>query len=484
MQQFEALIRSLADSILPIYLVDGQRRIAYANQALSEWLGLPADELIGQVTAYHTDAQGDATTAGVLGLCPPPSALAGERRQGAVSCSGHQGEVRHRRADFVPLAREDSGQWTVLGVLHATDIPPEQLAEPLSRWATADRFHRALAEWRQSHFGPHAQAALVGTSPAIRRVAAQVKVAATSRADALVRGPALADLRSVAEAIAHQAGTNTTDPIWRLDLSLTPPEEVQHTLAKGAGERGTLLLFDIQALTPSQQQQLLSQLANPAYPSRVVATLPSTLPEPDGIDRTLTQRLATIEIVVPPLADRLEDLPLISQWQLELLNRDNPKQVEGLTSEALQHLALYDWPGELPELHEVLAAAHQRAAGPLIQVGDLPPLIRHAAAHAQSLGDGLKPIDLDRYLEQVEELLVRRAMELASGNKAEAARLLSVTRPRLYRKLELIDGGVAPPPRRPPRPQPAAAESTAEPETEESAIEFMPIDPPDDGATP
>jgi DNA-binding NtrC family response regulator len=298
----------------------------------------------------------------------------------------------------------------------------------------------------------------------------------------LISGPAAADLRGIAEAIYSLTSAPQRGDLVRIDTKTALPDELRRVLAMADQSVGTLLIVDVGGLSASQQQDLANRLAGPGINWRVIGTLPEQQEGLPALNPALYHVLATMEIAFPPLAERLDDLPLLAQWQVEFFNRDNPKQLEGLTSEALQHLALYDWPGEVAELHEVLAAAHNKAAGPWIQVGDLPPLVRHAVAHARHLRKKVAPIDLDRYLEAVEGLLVRRAMELASGNKAEAARLLTLTRPRLYRKLERMEGSEAPP-RRPPRAVPKPAPPSP-PEPEELEIEFLPIDSPDDQPAP
>ncbi len=479
------LAQRLANSPLPVYLIDGERRIVYGNTALEQWLELPADQLIGKQTAYHGSVEADPVAAGLLGLCPPPSALAGGRLQGTVSCVGRAGGVRHRRADFIPFPTVEENQWEVLVVLQASDMTRQEVAAAMSPAAPADALHRALVEWRETHLARYAQGTLVGISPAIRRTAEQVTAAATAGRHTLITGPAAADLRRVGEAIYGLTPSAQRGELVRIDTAVALPDELRRALAMADQSQGTLLLLDVARFSDSQQQELATRLASPGIKWRVIATLPDQREGLSPLSPLLYHVLATMEIAVPPIAERLEDLPLLAQWQLEHLNRESSKQLEGLTSEAMQHLALYDWPGESAELYEVLAAAHGKAAGPWIQVGDLPPLVRHAVAHARHLRKRVEPIDLDQYLESVEGLLVRRAMELADGNKAEAARLLSLTRPRLYRKLEQLEGGDPPPPRRPPRvaPQPKPA-TTSPPEPEEPEIEFLPIDSAEDQATP
>ena len=88
--------------------------------------------------------------------------------------------------------------------------------------------------------------------------------------------------------------------------------------------------------------------------------------------------LATIEIRVPALIDRLADLPLLAQMFAEEQNRQGTKQLAGLAPEALDRLALYPWPGSVEELGEVIAAAHKTAEGPRITAADLPAKIQYS----------------------------------------------------------------------------------------------------------
>ena len=136
---------------------------------------------------------------------------------------------------------------------------------------------------------------------------------------------------------------------------------------------------------------------------------------------------------------RLEDLPLVAQSFLESSNRDHPKQVGGIHDEALDCLCLYSWPGDLRELREVMHLAHESCRGRLITFTDLPPVIHHAGKTAALSQQAQEKIVLDEFLAAIERELILRALKQADGNKAEAARLLGMTRARLYRRLVQLD---------------------------------------------
>ena len=149
----------------------------------------------------------------------------------------------------------------------------------------------------------------------------------------------------------------------------------------------------------------------------------------------LAAALSTIVIELPPLAGRREDLPLLAQLFLEELNAATRRQIGGFTPAALDLLDAHAWPGNLDELAQAVAEAHRRATGREIDVADLPERLRLVG---QAVAQARRPeetIVLDEYLGRVERELIRRALARAKGNKARAARLLGLTRPRLYRRM-------------------------------------------------
>ena len=112
---------------------------------------------------------------------------------------------------------------------------------------------------------------------------------------------------------------------------------------------------------------------------------------------------------VPPLADRLADVPLLAQFFLERCNAGGGKQLSGFTAEALDQLVAYPWPENVDELAEAVQASHAAAAGPLVQPGDLPEKLRATAdadAHPPRADD---TIVLPQFLAEIEKELLQRA---------------------------------------------------------------------------
>jgi DNA-binding NtrC family response regulator len=183
---------------------------------------------------------------------------------------------------------------------------------------------------------------------------------------------------------------------------------------------------------------LVEQLARNALRARIIATSDTALVDiaAQGQFRAdLAARLSTIEIHLPPLAERREDVPLLAQMFLEELNAEGERQLQGFTPETLDRLAAYSWPGNIDELAAMVREAHGTAEGRLITPRDLPQRIYLTVAADSRPRRKEESINLDTFLAEIELELIQRALRRAKGNKTRAAKLLGLTRPRLYRRM-------------------------------------------------
>lgn len=339
----------------------------------------------------------------------------------------------------------------------------------------------ALFRFRQqqaSRFADQQCISLAGDSPAMKQVRNQIAAAAASGASVMIRGADPAQLREIAEAIHYRRHPDGQGALWTVDAEDALPNELSRVLQamNRSQEPGTLLISSVDHLPAEQQVELLTASGRDDWSAPIVATQPDeSQTEVVGISDELSALLSTIEIAVPPLAERPEDIPPLVELMLKELNREDDANVE-LAPDALDLLMIYVWPGELAELRHVVAKAHARCRGRVMTPQNLPRTLHHAVEHAAAAEDRPAPIDLDDYLGRVEAALVLRALELAGGNKAEAARLLGVSRPRLYRKLEQM-GLVEPAaPRDKPTTEPTTAQEEPSAPDADEGIEFLPID--------
>jgi DNA-binding NtrC family response regulator len=216
---------------------------------------------------------------------------------------------------------------------------------------------------------------------------------------------------------------------------------------------GTLFLDEIGDMPLATQAKLLRVLQNQEVlrvgsltprkvDVRVIAATNHNLRravEEKKFREDLYYRLSMVEIHVPRLAARKEDLPLLERHFVTRFAAQYGKEIRGLTHRAQIVLASHGWPGNVRELENAIGHAAMMCAGDTIDVRDLPPYLASgaaepapsaAAAAAPPSNGGVAP------LEEQERLLIVRAMQAAGGNQSQAARLLRIGRDALRYKLK------------------------------------------------
>ncbi|MGH7192451.1 MAG: sigma 54-interacting transcriptional regulator, partial [Candidatus Saccharimonadales bacterium] len=439
--QLAKLLDAVGDAV---YAVDAQRKIVFCNDACLNWAGCSAEELVGQECRYHAGEGLSGGAAVAAALCPPPAALAGRRVSAEIVLAAHSAK---RIADFIPLGVIPLGddEARALGVLVVVPAAPRTTEINLAAdHAAGAKLHARLQLYRrQLALRGHVDR-LWGDSPAMRRVRSQVLVAAQSAASVLVMGPTGSGREHVARAIHYGDGAAEPGPLVPLACELLDAELLSATLrtllkAKPEPRRpATLMLGDVDAMPPAAQVELARFLVGGRFAARVVSTSrePLAASASRGAFRPdLACLLSTLTIELPALAGRPADVPLAAQWFLEQANARSARQVGGFSAEALDQLSGYAWPGDLSELEAVVTEAHARSETHEITPRDLPPRLVLAAEAAARPRKPEETIVLEDFLANIERSLIERAMRRSKGNKTKAARLLGLTRPRLYRRL-------------------------------------------------
>jgi len=471
------LVRLFNAAKQPIYVLDEELKVVFVNRACQEWLGTAAEGLLGRTCAYHSSPTVGGPDAVAAALCPPPTSLTGEISTATVARIAEDGTSIERRARFFPIGAGGQDVLGILAILDATDRSPDSAADRPSETAETEpiALHEAIRRFRQEAAVRYRADRLIGEGPAMRLARRQVELAAASRSSVLLVGPPGSGRQHLAAAIHYgmrekgrEKGVRTiflddegsgnsfsakssSDPFFAGDLTPLDCSLLGADLLEAAGaaiaraaSRGeqassrTLLFHRIDELPAEVQVQLSDFLARQPIQGRLMATAAAPLLDlarRGNFHAELAALLSTITIELPPLARRRDDLPLLAQLFLEERNAAGSRQIGGFSQAALDRLDAYAWPGNLDELSEVVAEAHQRATGLSIDVKDLPERLHLAAQAAAQPRRTEESIVLDEYLGRVERELIRRALSRAKGNKAKAARLLGVTRPRLYRRM-------------------------------------------------
>jgi len=206
---------------------------------------------------------------------------------------------------------------------------------------------------------------------------------------------------------------------------------------------GTVFLDEIGDLPLSAQAKLLRVLQNyevqrvgspvpRKVKMRVIAATNHDLRALVGkrtFREDLFYRLAMIEVKLPRLLDRREDLPLLQRHFVNRFADEYKKQVTGLTRRAQARIASYPWPGNVRELENVIGSACMMAEGPVIDIKDLPEPLRSRPSESASHEDSLVSF------EELQKRHLTRVLEHVGGNKARAAEILGISRTTIYQLL-------------------------------------------------
>jgi len=295
---------------------------------------------------------------------------------------------------------------------------------------------------------------IIAKSPKMRQVIEVIKVVAKSNATVLITGETGTGKELVAQAIhsqSHRRGkpfvavSCAALPETLLESELFGHEKGSFTGAyaqkKGKFEvanRGTLFLDEIGEMSANIQVHLLRVLEEKGFTRvggnepikvdvRVISATNRDIKEAVASGQfreDLYYRLNVVNIELPPLRERKEDIPLLAQHFLNKFALDNHKEVTGFSPEATDFLLRYDWPGNIRELENAIERAVILAKKPLIEVTDLPQQNLVVA----------RSISLEKNLKQVEMNHIRNVLAETKGNYTEAARILGISRMTLYNK--------------------------------------------------
>jgi len=145
----------------------------------------------------------------------------------------------------------------------------------------------------------------------------------------------------------------------------------------------------------------------------------------------LFYRLSSIQIRIPSLSERLEDIPPLVQFFLKKYSESYGKKIAGLTRRAQAVLLRHAWPGNVRELENVISSACITATGAFVDLPDLPEHLQSQGARGSN-GDQWRPLSLD----EVRKVHMQKVLELCQGNRLRAAQILGIGRTSLYRYLK------------------------------------------------
>lgn len=414
-------------SATAVFVVGGDRTLRYANPAWEKLTDSDLEKLRGTKFSESRESASPLWKS----LAPPPEAWVGPVARVRRPLAGSNDGPPWWDVSFIPLFGADGAVSAVIGsVTVVGDNDPTPLAfTPASvaahRAATAARFTLET---------------LAGPSPASARLLSQVRAAAASAAPVWIVGEPGTGKETIARVI-HHAGANRERAFVGLECAGLQPYLIDGLLSGKGGlasgpHVGTLVLKNPAALPRDAQKRLLDWALSANGP-RLICTAgepPGAAVRGGQLVATFETECCAMEIPVPPLRDRPDDLPRLTE---RLLGRfDGPKPA--VAEDVFPVLRAHHWPGNVRELTDVLASATGAAKGERLTADHLPRYTRKAFLIDSNPLPQPKRMDLLPTVEEFERRLILRAVTQVNGNLTKAAEALGLDRSKFYRRLKAL----------------------------------------------
>lgn len=432
-------------------VLDEKGNYVYVTQPWQQYIGFPSEEVIGH---------------NVLTFVPDSHALEVLRTGQPLTA---QRVVKHKApffTSYLPLTDKDgkvNGVFlyvVVDGIGNARDMIRQM--EVLTN--EVDYYKEELSRERGARYGLDS---IIGSSSAIVRMKNQILQAAKSSSTVLIEGETGTGKELIAHSI-HALSARRDNNFVRVNCSAIPAELMEseffgYTAGAFTGasrkgkigrfelaDKGSIFLDEVNLLTPTIQPKFLrilqemeidpvgSDRSKPVDVRVIAATnIPLERLVAEGKFRSdLYWRLNVIRIQAPPLRERKEDIPALTDNIIHRLNAQLGMVVQGASRGVYELFGSYDWPGNVRELQNAIESAMNMSQSPILQVQDFAPLVQRIEASKRRRLNGDSGFSLKTSRQSFERDVLRDALESCGGNRTQAARMLGISRTVLYKKLE------------------------------------------------
>ena len=435
----------------PTAVLDRKGQFLFVNAPLCRLCGTEATSLVGKQTSW--DLPTDSTPlAPILSAFAPPAAA----REGVITTRKLTSPIAGCSATgqlFLPLMGEDNVVELMLVALGGWEEFQVQVAERDAQDSDAEQ---TLAELRCRWPKLDGLVPLLGSSSSIGLTMERAQLAIRSEANLLIHGPQNVGKSDLCQAIfvgrlEHRGLNPVTGQYFPIDLAVLDAELVAGMLEVFQGR--------LRADQPKVAQQLvLENLHEASDPSidvlvnylksqqdLITAAAISRIGASDLVARNpnwqeLVNRLTVHELELPGLSHRREDIAVLAQQFLASACRKADRAMLSISSEAMDLLEAFSWPRNLNQLSDTIKTAVQLSVlTKSIQASHLPVEVRSFLSSAEGdSSQSVEPISLDEVLLELEKTILRRALKLSPRNRAQVARWLDISRPRLLRRIEQL----------------------------------------------
>ena len=307
---------------------------------------------------------------------------------------------------------------------------------------------------------------IIGNNAEMHKVFQVVRRAAESKASVLITGESGVGKELIANALHNLSGRRDKPFIKvhcaALSETLLESELFGHEKGSFTGaanrqrgrfelaHKGTIFLDEIGEINQNVQIKILRVLQDRRFErvggeetlevdARIVAATNKNLPDEIAAGRfreDLYYRLNVVEIHVPPLRERKDDIPLLLTSFLAEFARENGKNISGIDEKARAALYAFDWPGNVRQLRNCIESAVVMSEGPVIKLEDLPPGIAQSSHVQSKTAPGSIAIPAGSTMAQAEKIIIQETLAHNGGNKSKTADMLAIGRKTLHRKLD------------------------------------------------
>ncbi len=423
----EAIFRSVEDAIIT---VDNNMHVLQANDALERICGLKPGVILGE----RIEGIGNECCRQCWKVLEDSLKTKRSVKEFMIECNHRKRSGQVVVINISPLKKSDGIQ-----------IGAVVIIRDITRLSTLEK---ELQDRHQFHN-------IIGRNKRMQEIYTLLEDLKEIDTTVLITGPSGTGKELIAQAI-HFNGVRASNPFVVVNCSALTESLLESELfghVKGAftgairdkvgrfqmADRGTIFLDEIGDISPRIQLKLLRVLETKEF-ERVGDSKPMrmdvqiiTATNQDLRERVasgefredLYYRLKVVEIKLPPLNERRDDIPLLMSHYISVFNNRFNKHVMGLSTEVEKLFMDYHWPGNVRELIHTLEHAFVVSRKPAIEIEDLPPEMREIK---------VRPA-LEKTDEGAEAEEIRVALTKTGGNKAKAARLLGISRQTIYRKI-------------------------------------------------
>lgn len=433
-----SILESISDGV---FTVDNDFRITYLNRSAEEMILVKRDEAIGRLCCEVFRSN----------LCEGACALRRTLEQGKpiidLSCFIINNEGRRLPISISTAVLRDRDGNVVGG------------AETFRNLSDLEELRQEInAAQRLGDFASH--------SPSMQKIFSQLEAVAETGATVLISGETGTGKELLARTI-HAHSPRRDKPFVAINCGAFPDTLLESELfgyKKGAftgadrdkpgrfalAEGGTLMLDEIGEISPAMQVLLLRVLQERTYEPlgavkaaktnvRIIAATHRNLRDmvrDGGFRQDLFYRINVIQLELPPLRERREDIPFLVNGFIRRFNLSMNRNVSGISQTALRMLSAYSWPGNIRQLENAIERSMVFCKGALIEPDDLPGELTEGMPRQDD--NAASPGAISDAVQRSEKQAIRAALAQTGGNRRQAAQLLDIHPTTFYRKLKSL----------------------------------------------